>query len=253
MKICYLILLFFLAVSVFAEQRKWNTLSGKTITAEYVTVMGKKVILKTKTNQVIRLPFAKLSKQDQEYIELKNPPRLKIQLSKTTKQRIFPQNIYEDERPKAQYATFFVKIKQISTHNYPHKMTAEYFAIGKEINGSKKILLGRGKYTFKLNGYGSTFSRQGITFELPKYHLKVKNAKRAEDEEWLPFRGIRYSGYIIVVKDKTGKIIAYKTTSKRYFLYLKNLQKLYQGVFFDPKTGKRTTPTRPPHFPVLYQ
>jgi len=250
-----LVLLFFVLFigSTNAELRTWTISTGQKVEATYIAVIGNKVILRGKNKKKFRIPFTQLSKQDCEYIELLNPPKLKLDLSKTTKQRVFPQNMHEDEPPKAQYMTFYIKIKQMSPKIYNHKMTVEYFAFGKEINGNKKVFLGHEICSFKLQGCGSTFSHQGITYELPKYHLKVKNAKLAKDEEWLPFRGVRYNGYLLIVKDENGKRISYKSTSKIYLSYIDKLRKLHAGCFFNPKTGERTTPTRPPHFPVMYQ
>lgn len=246
------VLLFLSCSLAIAKMHTW-IIHGKPVRAKYVMTINKKVILKTKEGKQIRIPCSSLSKEDQEYLELLQPPSLKINFTKTTKQRVFPPNIREDEPPKAQYITFFVKIQQTSTQKYRHKMTIEYFALGQEINGERKVFLGHETRSFSLKGYGDSFHFQGITYELPKYHLKVKHAKNPEDEEWLPYRGIRYGGFLIIIKDKTGKIIAHKASSKKYYHYVKNLRKLHTGCFFNFKTGKRTPPTRPPHFPVLYQ
>jgi len=252
MKTILLIFLFPFCNLAVAEMHQW-TIQGKSVRAKYVMTINKKIILKTKEGKQIRVSFSSLSKEDQTYLELLQPPSLKINFTKTTKQRIFPPNIREDEPPKAQYMTFFVNITQTSTQKYRHKMVVEYFAFGQEINGKRKVFLGHETRSFFLKGYGDSFRFQGITYELPKYHLKVKHAKKPEDEEWLPYRGIRYGGFLVIIKDKTGKIIASKASSKKYLHYIENLRKLHAGCFFDFKTGERTPPTRPPHFPVLYQ
>ena len=248
----FLLLFSLFCSSVNAKIRPWTTADGKVFNAEYISLFAGKVVLKLKNGKKVRLTLDKLSKQDQEFIELKNPPKLTINFSNTTKQRKTPIQAESAENnhpsPKVEFMTFFVSLKKTSSNPYPHKLTVEYFAFGKEINGNKKILLARDKKTFSFKEDTKEYKFQGKTVELMRYLIVI--------DSWdtgfhMPDRGEKYGGYVVIVKDKLGKIIAHKSSNKNLYRVIDQISKLHEGCFFDPDTGIRMYPSRPDHFPFF--
>ena len=130
---------------------------------------------------------------------------------------------------------FTAKIKQDSSGHYPHELHVEFFAIGEEIDGKNFILLDRQESTFvpseqKRSEY-HTFS--GRTVRLYDYEFR-------EDGR----RGQRYGGYLVVVTDSRGKIIAHKSSYNWMFEKREELKKLALMNHFD-KTCARIHPPRP--------
>jgi hypothetical protein len=233
-----------------AKMRTWVLEKGDSFSAEYIAVFGGKAVLKLKSGKKVRIPMDELSQQDRSFIELKNPPKLKINFTKTTKQRKTPVQAESAEKhhpsPKIEFMTFFVSVKKTSSNPYPHKMTVEYFAFGNEINGNKKILLATEEQIFSFKNKEKEFVFQGKTVELMRYHIVIGSWEKGIH---LPARGEKYGGFIVVVKDELGKVIAYKSSNKNLYRVLDNIKKLHPGCFFDPATGIRTYPTSPDHFP----
>jgi len=228
-----------LCIHVQAELHLWTFTDGRTTEAEFISIIGKKVVLKNAKGKIFKIKLNALTETDRKFIQLSNPPKIDINFTKPTKMRKFPENPWVTEFPQSSYITCSVKLKQISSGKYPYELTVEMFAFAEEINGNKKILLDYQKKNFFLNGRDSSFKLTGETKEFLKYRVNRN----------LGFRGNRYGGHLIVITDKRGEIIAYKSTSKRFITYVENLRKLHPGCFFDPANGERCRPTRPKKIP----
>ncbi len=109
----------------------------------------------------------------------------------------------------------------------------KYFFFAREIRGDKRILLDYQKVPFKFTeGSSSTFEYTNGEFELSNYVIATRK------------RGDEYDGYLIVITDVRGEIIAYKSSRTRYFGMLENLRNLPVKKHFDDD-GNRCFPTRP--------
>jgi hypothetical protein len=69
MKLLLSALLMLLACSVRAEMRKWTSVNGDTISAEFHLRTMDSVRLKTDAGKIITVPFARLSTEGQAYVE----------------------------------------------------------------------------------------------------------------------------------------------------------------------------------------
>ena len=219
--------------SVFAETRLWTMADGKTVEAEFVSVIAGNVSLRSLAGKIVKVPVSQFSDADREYIELAMPPRLEIDTSKSSEQRIFPDSL--SELPRSFYFTLTAKITQKSTLKYTHPLDVEFFFFIKEIDGGKDIIADYKQATFTLQGSGSTFELESDTVELPTYSL---------DETT---RGEEYSGYLIVVTDARGEVIAHEGTKETYWEHIENLRKVPVGKWIDEECN-RTYPTRPKPF-----
>ena len=175
-----------------------------------------------------------LSETDRSFIMLSIPPKLDINFAKTTKQRKFGTNYDGKESPiRGSFYTFSTRIKQTSVRPYGFGLTAELFVIGEEVGGNKYVLLDYQKAGFALTKENEfTFKFSGNRLELIDYVLQAER------------RGQRYGGYLVLVKDSRGEIIAHATSSKRFFENRDSLMKIKLGWYFD-KECSRCLPTPP--------
>jgi hypothetical protein len=120
--------------------------------------------------------------------------------------------------------------------SYRHELTAEFFVIGKEVHGDKKILLDYQKETFQF----SDDSNLGVELTSPTMEL-TRFPMGGE------IRGEEYDGYLALVTDLRGEIIAYKTTDENLIEHVENLRKVPDRKIFDDECN-RCMPTRPRKF-----
>ena len=214
------------------KMRIWTMAEGRTFEAEFMTAIAGKVSLKNKKGKRLKLPENQFCEEDRNFIQLEMPPQLDINFSKSTKQRVFPFTLSQ-EIPRSSYFTFKAAIKKTSTKRYDQELTAEYFAIGGEFGGEKHILLDYRKENFFLTKENKNqFEFSGNPVELIDY---ASNGQRL---------GKKYSGYLVVVTDACGKIIAHSASSKLLFKNLENLRTVPVRKYFDD-TGIRSAPSRP--------
>ncbi len=222
-----------------AEIRAWTLNSGKTIEAEFMSVMGGKISLKTLKGKLIKVPSSEISPEDLVHIELMQPPKLDFSFSKKTTQFTYAPltEWFETANipPRSQYYSFSTQIKQTSANPYNHELTAEVFVMAVEVDGGQYILIDRQKETFVLNA-----ENKGIATVQGAQDLMITSYVGAEDI----WRGEEYGGYLVVVTDRRGKVIAQKATRDWWFDVVDNLRILPVSKTFD-KEGKRTWPTRP--------
>ena len=233
----FLIALVF-CVSVGAEMRTWTLSSGKQHKAEFVHVMGDKVILKNSEGVTKKVELNALSAEDRHFIELSSPPRLDLNFTRKTEQKVFSTRFILYLKPDVNFNTFGVRIRQTSAGSYNHELQVEFFAIGKERTGNRYQLLDRQSSSFvpnKENRRSHQFS--GKTVELDDYVISTIRG------------GMAYAGHLILVFDSRGELISTKASSKWLLENVENLKKLPVGSYMD-KTCTRTFPTRPksPHY-----
>ncbi len=217
--------------------RLWTMVDGRTREAEFMTMVGGNAILKTAKRKQVKVPLEKLSEEDRHYISLSMPPKLDINFSKTTEPRKFGETFNGTAPPvRGSFYTFTARVKQTSRRLYGHPLTAEFFAIGDEIGGQKHILLDYQQTNFTLTEESDySFKFSGAPVEMLDYTI---NNER---------RGQRYGGYLVVVTDSRGEIIAYQTPSEKLYRNLDNLRNIRVGWYFD-KECNRCLPTPPEPF-----
>jgi hypothetical protein len=219
-----------------STMRQWASTSGKTIDAEYLSLVGNNAILRNVKGKQLKIPVGQLSPEDQEYLELANPPRLNIDFIKRSSQRQVKVTPYLPEVPPRVFNyEFGVKVKQISSGAYNHELTVEYFALGQQyLDDQKYKLLDRNSDTFTLSATNNLSHRfSGKPVELTAYEFHGSN------------RGLKYAENLVVVTDKRGEIIQHSSSGKWIFEHLEELRALPVGAFLDD-TGKRVHPTGPP-------
>ncbi|MBN2164165.1 MAG: hypothetical protein JXR25_13525 [Pontiellaceae bacterium] len=216
--------------------REWTLANGKVVEAEFKGMIFDEVVLKTAAKE-IRIAPDQLSDADRRYIRLCNPPDLKIEFSRKTSQINFPPELFADNLPPEGVTyQFTTKIKQISSTSvsYGFPLTAEIYAIGEQIMSDKHVLLDHQVKSFILSNQNAfSFECVGKKVDLFDYEL---NRVR---------RGTRYGGYLVVIRDEQGNVVAHKESSKHFYENLNNIALLQEGWYFDDKC-RRCLPDQPP-------
>ena len=132
-----------------------------------------------------------------------------------------------------------MRIKQTSAGYYSHELPAEIFAVGQQrtILEKQYLLLDRQETSFTL----SKGNQRSHVFKTKREAL-LTNFEVYEQP-----RGKKYFGYLAVVRESRGEIIAMKASSDWLFEGLPGLTQMGKGWFFD-RTCKRVHPTGPKRF-----
>lgn len=221
--------------TVRAEVRTW-TVKDKVLEADYINIMGDKLVLKTPKGKTVKVPLTDISDEDREYLTLINVPEFVIGFLKKGNQRFVKTGPFiEDVDASFTDYEFGVRIRQDDRRHYPYELTIEYWAIGNELKtyGDKYILLDHGisSYTPSAeNEKSHQFTGQEVELMQHVY----------DDDK----RGENYFGYIITVTDVRGEIIIHQESNKWLWENLDKIRELPVGAYFN-KQGDRTHPTRP--------
>ncbi|RKZ06544.1 hypothetical protein DRQ32_11005, partial [bacterium] len=136
-------------VSVEDQSRMWTEVDGEEFEAEFVVVIGNKVVLKDARGRQSKIPLAYLSEEDREFVELARPPKFNIDFSKKSEQRFFEESPFlPGYQPKELDYVFSARLKQTSAGEYNHELKIEFFAVGEEVDGDNYILFDRQESSF---------------------------------------------------------------------------------------------------------
>jgi hypothetical protein len=220
--------------------RTWRTDEHAPMEARYKTLMRDKAVLEDERGRQTKVLVTDLSEEDQEIIALANPPQFDLNFTKNSRQLQTREASYEggDKQVKKWAYTFGFRARQLNdTPYYDYPLTFEYFAVGDEVEADNFILL----------------DRQSVTFDSPASGDRREYEFKSEDEvtlqqfqlfSWGNWRGAKYGGYLIVVRDKHGHIIQHKASSEFLFDGLDQLVYVPVGRHFN-RDCNRCMPPRP--------
>lgn len=241
-----IILVFCTRLESLAEVRTWKLIDGRTFEAEIAAGIQSAgtVKLLLANGRKVEIELDQLSAEDRNYIELSRPPKLDIDIIKNLNKvnysgqlSLFPSDVRDPEI----HATFGVRIKQVSSADYTHKLKAELFAVGQQIFARRFKILDRTSWTFRLTAENKKEfeARSKRNVVMRDFYLKDYY-----DQSGYARRGEKYFGYIIVVTDESGKIVAHRESNQWLYDGWDNLQKLAVGNYMD-ETCTRQYPIRP--------
>ena len=184
-----LLLLYGLAHGVSAEFRIWEDKAGNIWEGEFVTLSAGEVVMNDQAGKRIRIKPEKLCQADRLYLEKVVPPRLSIDVSKTT-----------DNTGKGGslgLVRCVVSIKQTDNRSYSGELTAVLLTMGADIRTGSARTVNKKEHTFKLpEKRGAPIQFQGDTARFQKSAAKS---------------GTAYYGYVLVVWDRFGNVVAIKS------------------------------------------
>jgi len=230
-----------------AEVRSWSSSSGQTIEGEYVSVVFDNVVIKDAQGKEIKVPLELLSKADQEYVQLQNPPRLQIDYDDygTTPEEItadpWESNSGGMNLNHPVYfinARFGARVKQASSGVYTLPMTIEMYVFTRQYMDPDKLHLIAHKRSpqFTLTKEnGRKFEWLDKTKHLIVYHNLQSQWPRGE---------VLRKDYLILVRDMAGNIVDYNASGEWMYKYYDRLKELPVGAWLNNK-AERVHTTQP--------
>lgn len=225
-----------------AEMRQWTHSSGRTIDAEYVsTTLSDEALLQKSDGSQIKVPMNELSPADLDYIALQHPPKLKLEFADSSKVDTLDSSDRFLSNPAVvqEIVQFKVSIRQEGSTEYPFGLTAEYYAIGYQyVDQDKYVLLAKGKEDFSLNNE----NRHSVEFSTKPIKLPLEFTLDPNHY------GQKYIGYIVLVFDQRGELIANRSSKNWLFENREKLRKLPIGAFFDNTCIRRHASSPRPNY-----
>ena len=219
--------------------RTWTLVSGQSVEGEYVKVVISNVIVKNAEGRELRLPLTQLSTEDQSYVQLENPPELKVDMLEGFRQDD-PRTsiIWEDNSlVTGLYYKFGARVKQQNLAAYDHDLKFVIYELAQQIYDPDKyhIMARIESAPFRLT-------------EENEYRYEFRDDNEYRVLKWvlggtLP-RGQKMAESVVLVYDERGEIIAYNSSKKWLYKNLDKLQKLPVGAWIDDKCN-RVHPTCP--------
>ncbi|HEY5621159.1 MAG TPA: hypothetical protein VIR77_01020, partial [Pontiella sp.] len=219
------------------EMRTWKISGADALEAEFVGRFGTKVALINSEGQSAKIEYDALSKEDQEYVVLNDPPDFVCDFMRKCDNTLFSSKTStsaNDLRPAELRCRYGARIKQVGKRPYPDQLQVEYFALGRERIGDKFIVLDRGNFSF------SPSRENNFEVEYIGDRVAVLENYIVDNQP----RGEMNAGFLITVTDVQGEIIAMNASHDWLFENLEKLRNLDIGNFFD-RTCNRVFPTRP--------
>ena len=169
-----------------AEFRIWEDADGNIWEGEFVTLAAGEVVMRDQQDKRIRIAPEKLSATDQQYLEKVVPPKLTLDVSKTT------DNVRSGSN--SELVRCVAAIRQADTRPYSGELTAVLLTMGEDIRTGSTSQVNRKEHTFTLpQNRGDVVEFQGDSSSF----LRTSNKS-----------GRTYAGYLLVVWDRFGNPIA---------------------------------------------
>ncbi len=223
-------------LSADAEMRTWALVSGQQVEAEYESIVMDNVWLKNAEGKVVKLPLDQLSAADQAYVQLINPPQLKLDFWPNKKDLLgyYKPNLNRPNNvpPSIYQISFKARVRKTDSKPYQHKLYATYYAIGRQRIDKRKYILLEKKTVTLSPSEQKEVEWKGAPIKMREYNL------------WRQKQGREYAYYLITVADERGEIIAHKGSANWLFDNLEKLKELPVGAFLDNKCT-RVHPTGP--------
>lgn len=205
MKLCRiyiiaLLALLFLGERALAEFRVWTDSDGDKVEAEYVRTVIDTVVLKLKSGKQLEVKLSKLSEQDRQHAMLLNPPGVNIKVSTQVDDKTvgYLGDVEYSYRLKYEIVKPAVTVKKEGATPYTAPLQLEMAVLGEVEETDRYIIIDRTQSAFVFTSKNKNqFSYRGepIDLQLITGSLKV---------------GIKYHGYVVVVRDSLGRILGRK-------------------------------------------
>lgn len=205
-----LVMLTMFSLTTFAEDfRVWSGNNGSTTEAKFIQMSGPKVILEKRDGKRITVPKKALCKADQEYLAAAIPPELKITVDKDVDSDNVSQGYYYTR--KRESIDIEVKIEKVNKDKCTRKFKASLYIMAKSKDGDRRKVLRHEDHSFSFVDSDST-SFSG-------------SAEVTNSEGYSYEYGFEYEGYLIVVEDDNGSVIAIDTNKSTYETHLEKIRK----------------------------
>lgn len=188
-----------------AEMRIWTAEDGSKFRGEFTRELLGKIQVRDADGKLHLMPVDNLSKADLHYLQTTICPDVKIEFRKKSRIRPFLEWTIQGDRTTLYTCT--VNVFKKSDMDSKVKLTVELYVIGEMVDSKDWVLVERASSKFVFpEGKKSTY-----TFEAKDIPCRKYLASWANDGHPNFWRGIEYLGYIAVVLDPKGNVIAHKS------------------------------------------
>jgi len=185
-----------------ADMRIWTAVNGQTLEAKFIQMSGPKVVLEKPDGKRIMIAKDNLCMADHEYLAVAIPPELKFEVDRDKDSQKTAQGYSYTFRRET--VTLAVTIKKVNRDECSRKFKAKLYMLAESKGGdSSYMVMEHKEHSFDfIRGNNTHFDASST----------VKNY-----EGYSYSRGWEYDGYVIVVEDEEGQIVA-TDASKSTFL-----------------------------------
>lgn len=223
-----LILFFQLSLSA----RELTSTDGRKINAEIIAIREGSVVIKRGIKQ-FTLPVDKFSAADQEYFkkwqadQKRNKiPKLEIDVATGKSDRNDKRDGFDDRKGSFE---FTIKISNNEIGYSLENATASLAVLGQDCEDTKKYCVMQ-KSSFNVNAAeGKTFEWKGKPF-----HYMFDNRPPA-------YWGVEYYGYVLQIKNASGKVIYQKSMPNRFEEHVTKILGMRPESAFDSNLNSRGT------------
>lgn len=220
-----------LALPAFTEARTFTSTDGRTIEGEVVRVEKETALLKLAGGRTVNVPFRLLVDADRAYLEdwvrqeaLNRIPRVDVKVESNKRDTVVQQG-YDDRRGSVQF--------EIEVTNEERNFTIE---------GAKATLVVFGDYLYEddalLVMQKVEFKDIKIAFSESK-RLAAKQVRYEYDKRDYT-HGVKYDGYVFVLKNSAGKVIDVSGSSERVENLQERILELKEGEYCNERYQKIT-------------
>ncbi len=220
-----LVSVLFFVLSAQAEMRIWSDKKGNTVEAEFVAVIGTKVVLKKTDGSQIKVPMDGLCEADKEYLASTIPPKLKITVDldkdrDTVDSYSSTYGTYNYER-KEETTKCDVTIEKTSREPCNQQFVGKVYVLGKSEKSDQREVISYEEEKFSFE-YKDT-----VSFKTKPATVQYTRSNYAREG------GTRYEGYFVVVENSEGKVVAMESSQGTYEKNVHKFKKAKKGTRFD--------------------
>ena len=193
--------------SAHAQMRIWTDQSGQQYEAEYMKDLFGKITLRTVDGKEIRVPLEDLSEADQKYLRVEIPPTLDVTCRIPPPKRPARRGDWDDRDDTETWVyNAEVTISKESRRPFTSRLFGELFLIAEEVDGDNYILLSKTEASFLL------LDKDNNQHAFKAEPVEVRRFLESGGKQW---RGEEFYGYLVVISDRHGTILAVKTDIKK--------------------------------------
>lgn len=211
-----------LSFAVSAEMRIWSDKKGNTVEAEFISILGDKVVLKSPKGKVLKVPMSGLSAADKKFLASSIPPTIKIEVDIDKDEKKMHDSGYSVS--KKETVSCSVELKKTSKAACSREFTAYAFVFSENLSDSSKKIMLLKEHKFHFKGSATvTFSTGSASVENYKGWSSSSNGKSGDE----------YHGYLIFVEDERGNIITIQSNQTTYEKNIARIKGGKVGTQFD--------------------
>jgi hypothetical protein len=211
-----------------AEMRLWTDKKGNTLEAEFVKLMPGKVVLKTPTGKLFKVPQSGLSADDQTYLKNAIPPQIEIKVAISRKNKPLSKNYDSYNTRKAETIKGTINLTKKNREPCMWEMTAYLYVFCKKLDTKEIRVMIKSKKDFSF--------KTEKTFSFVSGEALIKYEKREYSNS-----GEEYKGYVLIVVDSKDNVLCTKGSRQLYESKASEILSAEVGTLFDSNLKPKKT------------